>query len=110
MTNVEDMDPVGGDHVPESRVDTSGDATARNNGVSDDEELGTQGMIRGRRLRRTSFERISMRVLATGGIIGLDVALGSILGANHVQGWIDGLAIGLVSVLLAAVLWSSRQL
>jgi hypothetical protein len=51
-----------------------------------------------------------MRVLATGGIIGFDVALGAILGANHVQGWISGLAIGLVSVLLAAVLWSSRQL
>ncbi len=71
---------------------------------------GTQGMIRGRLHRRSAFERVSMRILATGGIIGLDVALGAILVANHVKGWIDGLVIGLVSVVLAAVLWSSRQL
>ena len=51
-----------------------------------------------------------MRILATGGIIGLDVALGAILAANHVRGWIDGLVVGVVSVVLAAVLWSSRQL
>jgi hypothetical protein len=91
-------------------VETSNDIEATNSDVADGEALGTQGMIPGRRRRRTSFERISMRVLATGGIIGLDVALGAILGANHVQGWISGLAIGVVSVLLAAVLWSSRQL
>lgn len=76
----------------------------------DDEAPGTQGMIPGRRHRRNAFERISMRILATGGIIGLDVALGAILVANHVRGWIDGLVIGVVSVVLAAVLWSSRQL
>lgn len=51
-----------------------------------------------------------MRVLATGGIIGVDVALGAILTANHAHGWIEGLVIGVVSVVLAAILWSSRQL
>lgn len=76
----------------------------------DDEDVGTQGMIPGRRRRRSWFERISMRVLATGGIIGLDVALGAILAANHVHGWIVGLVTGVVSVVLAAILWSSRQL
>jgi hypothetical protein len=110
VTNVEDTDGVGGGRTHESPVDTSNSVDATNSDVEDSEVLGTQGMIPGRRRRRTSFERISMRVLATGGIIGLDVALGAILGANHVQGWINGLAIGLVSVLLAAVLWSSRQL
>jgi hypothetical protein len=75
-----------------------------------EDAVGTQGMIPGRIRRRTMFERVSMRILATGGIVGLDVALGAILGANHVRGWIDGLVIGLASVLLAAVLWSSRQL
>ncbi|MEO9180600.1 MAG: hypothetical protein ABI298_03000 [Acidimicrobiales bacterium] len=110
MTNVEETDGAADGHEHDSHVDMSNEASAGTDGATDDEALGTQGMIPGRRLRRTSFERISMRVLATGGIIGLDVALGAILGANHVQGWIDGLAIGLVSVLLAAVLWSSRQL
>jgi protein-S-isoprenylcysteine O-methyltransferase Ste14 len=77
--------------------------------VNEDSE-GTQGMIPARRHRRSWFERISMRILATGGIIGVDVALGAILGANHVHGWIVGLVVGLVSVVLAAILWSSRQL
>lgn len=73
-----------------------------------DEE--SPGMIPARRHRRSWFERMSMRVLATGGIIGVDVALGAILTANHVHGWIVGLVVGLVSVILAAILWSSRQL
>jgi hypothetical protein len=51
-----------------------------------------------------------MRVLATGGIVGLAAALGAILGGQQVAGWIIGLAVGLSSVSLAAVLWSSRQL
>lgn len=51
-----------------------------------------------------------MRVIATGGIVGLDVLLGAILVGQDVQGWIVGLVIGLVSVILAALLWSSRQL
>lgn len=69
-----------------------------------------QGMIPGRERRRSRVERVSMRVLATGGIIGIAVALGAVLGANDVDGWIIGLVIGLTSVILAAVLWSSRQL
>ena len=69
-----------------------------------------QGMITGRGRRRTGVERVSMRVLATGGIIGVAVALGAILGAQNVAGWIMGLAIGVITVTLAAVLWSSRQL
>jgi protein-S-isoprenylcysteine O-methyltransferase Ste14 len=77
--------------------------------VTEDDEQ-SHGMIPARRHRRSWFERISMRILATGGIIGVDVALGAILTANHVHGWIVGLVVGLVSVVLAAILWSSRQL
>jgi len=51
-----------------------------------------------------------MRVLATGGIIGIATVLGAVLVAQNVAGWIVGLAIGLTSVVLAALLWSSRQL
>lgn len=71
---------------------------------------GPQGMIPGRRRRRTKAERVAMRVLATGGIIGIAVALGAILVSKHVDGWIVGLVVGVTSVSLAAVLWSSRQL
>ena len=67
-------------------------------------------MIPGRSRRRTKIERGSMRVLATGGIIGLATGLGAILVNQDVAGWIVGLAVGLTSVVLAAILWSSRQL
>ena len=69
-----------------------------------------QGMIPARSGRRTKLERASMRVLATGGIIGIATALGAVLVGNDVAGWIVGLVVGLTSVILAAVLWSSRQL
>ena len=69
-----------------------------------------QGMVPGRAARRTKVERASMRVLATGGIIGIDVILGAVLVNQDVAGWIVGLVVGLTSVILAALLWSSRQL
>ena len=67
-------------------------------------------MLPGRERRRSGIERLFVRVIATGGVVGIGVALGAILAANKVQGWIIGLVIALVSVLLSAVLWSSRQL
>jgi len=69
-----------------------------------------QGMVPGRERRGTGVERASMRVLATGGIIGIDVILGAVLVGQDVAGWIVGLVIGLTSVILAALLSSSRQL
>ena len=69
-----------------------------------------QGMVPGRERRRTRLERGLMRLVATGGIIGIAVALGAVLVAQDVAGWIVGLVVGLTSVILAALLWSSRQL
>jgi len=67
-------------------------------------------MVPGRERRRTGIERGFMRLIATGGIIGVAVILGAVLVGQDVAGWIVGLVVGLVSVLLAALLWSSRQL
>jgi hypothetical protein len=67
-------------------------------------------MVPGRERRRTKLERGVMRMVATGGIIGIAVALGAVLVAQDVAGWIVGLVVGLTSVVLAALLWSSRQL
>jgi hypothetical protein len=69
-----------------------------------------QGMVHGRDRRRTRLERGAMRLVATGGIIGIAVALGAVLVGQDVAGWIVGLVVGLTSVILAALLWSSRQL
>jgi hypothetical protein len=60
--------------------------------------------------RRLAVERVFIRLVATGGIIGIGVALGAILSSNKVQGWIIGLVVAILSVVLAGLLWSSRQL
>ncbi len=69
-----------------------------------------QGMVPGRERRRTKVERGAMRLVATAGIIGIAVLLGAVLVGQDVAGWIVGLVVGLTSVILAALLWSSRQL
>jgi len=71
-------------------------------------ETGT--MLPTRRGGRSTVERGFVRLVATTGIIGIAVLLGAVLTSNKVQGWITGLVIGVVSVVLAGVLWSSRQL
>ena len=69
-----------------------------------------EGMVPARERRRTKLERGLMRVIATGGIVGIAVVLGAVLVGQDVAGWIVGLVVGLTSVVLAALLWSSRQL
>ncbi len=71
---------------------------------------GTANMLPGRERRRFGVERLLVRLVATCGIVGIGVALGAILVSSKVQGWITGLVVALVSVVLAAVLWSSKQL
>ena len=67
-------------------------------------------MLPRRQGRRFAVERVLVRFVATGGIVGVGVLLGAILGSNNVQGWITGLVVAVVTVVLAALLWSSRQL
>jgi hypothetical protein len=67
-------------------------------------------MLPRRGRRRYGAERVLMRVIATGGVIAIGVALGAILASSDVQGWIIGLVVAIVSVVLSGVLWSSRQI
>jgi hypothetical protein len=67
-------------------------------------------MLPGRERRRLGIERLLVRLVATAGIIGIGVALAAILVSSKVQGWITGLVVAAVSVVLSAILWSSRQL
>ena len=64
----------------------------------------------GRRRRASRVERLFVRVIATGGIIGIGVALGAILAGNKVQGWIVGLVVAVVSLVLAGALRSARPI
>ena len=59
---------------------------------------------------RIGFESVLVRLIATAGVVGIGTAVGAILVANDVAGWIDGLVVSAVSVILAAVLWRSRRL
>lgn len=59
---------------------------------------------------RPVAESLFVRLIATSGIVGLAVAIAAILGTQSVAAWIIGLVASLMSVVLAAILWSSRTL
>ena len=59
---------------------------------------------------RRAFESVAVRLIATAGIVGVGTALGAILIAANVAGWITGLVVSIVAVALAAMLWRSRRL
>ena len=62
------------------------------------------------RLRRPIVESVFVRLVATGGIIGIGTAIAAIMESQDVAGWIIGLVVSTVAVVLAAILWSSRTL
>ncbi len=70
----------------------------------------SKNMLPPRERRRSPFERVFVRIIATAGIVGIGVVIAAIMASSHTQGWIIGLVVSIVSVVLAAVLWSSRQL
>jgi hypothetical protein len=57
-----------------------------------------------------AVERLLVRLVATGGIVGIGVAIGAIMVSSNSQGWLIGLVVSVVSVVLAAILWSKREL
>ena len=88
----------------ESRAGERSAARQRDRGES------AGNMLPGRSSRRFGLERILARFIATAGVVGIGVALGAILVSSKVQGWITGLVVATVSVVLSGMLWSSRQL
>ena len=63
-----------------------------------------------RRRKRLPLEAPLMRGVATAGIVGIAVAIAAIMDSQGSQGWLIGLVASIVSLALAAVLWSSRRL
>jgi hypothetical protein len=68
------------------------------------------GVMIPRRGRRLPLEAPLMRLVATAGIVGIGVVIAAIMTSQHSKGWVIGLVVAIVSVVLAAVLWSSRRL
>jgi hypothetical protein len=67
-------------------------------------------MLPAREKRRSILERLVVRLIATCGIVGIGVAIAAIMVSSKSQGWVVGLVVSIVSVVLAALLWSSRSL
>jgi uncharacterized membrane protein len=68
-----------------------------------------RNMLPARGRRRLGAERVLVRIIATCGIIAIGVVIAAIMVSSHSQGWITGLVVATVSVVLSAILWSSRQ-
>jgi hypothetical protein len=62
------------------------------------------------RMRRPIVESVFVRLIATGGIVGIGTAVAAILGSQGVAAWIIGIVVSAIAVILAAILWSSRTL
>lgn len=56
------------------------------------------------------LERGFIRLFTTAGTVGVGVALGAILADNKVQGWIIGLVVSVVTIVLIALLRATRPL
>jgi hypothetical protein len=67
-------------------------------------------MLPGRERRRSRFERLIVRLVATCGVVGIGVAIAAIMVSSKSQGWVVGLVVSIVTVILSGLLWSSRQL
>ena len=68
------------------------------------------GVMIPNRRKRLPLEAPLMRLVATAGIIGIGVVIAAIMTSQDSQGWLIGLVVSIVSVALAAILWSSRRL
>lgn len=82
---------------------------ARSQDSTSSDTPGTGGFLSEHPKRRT-FESVIARLVATAGIVGIGTALGAILIAADVAGWVTGLVVSIVTVVLAAMLWRSRRL
>jgi hypothetical protein len=99
-----------GSHAGVAPLVSPADPPVTQTGAGTDQHHLAPNMLPGRERRSSSFERVMVRVIATAGVVGIGVAIAAILASSHTQGWIIGLVVSIVSVVLSAVLWSSRQL
>lgn len=105
----EQGDPGGG-QGPAGPEGVAASAPAAGGAAAQSEHSQPHTMIPSRERRRFGIERLLVRLVATCGIIGIGVVIAAIMVSNHSHGWLVGVVVSVVSVVLAAILWSSRQL
>jgi len=124
LGNCDDRDHSAAASVPPERESGSGEAPptapgegARSADVEPPPRRGRRAphaksanMLPGRQVRRSGLERLVVRLIATCGVVGIGVAIAAIMVSSKSQGWLVGLVVAIVSVVLSALLWSSRQL
>lgn len=101
---------AGVEHGPERRADSQPRATPDGSVVASTVPPETEAGFLPTRPPRFVPESVLVRLIATIGVIAIGTLVGAILVANNVAGWITGLAVASVSVVLAAVLWRSRHM
>jgi hypothetical protein len=110
----EDDEARGGSAEPGASAAPASAATSTEAGESGTAREGrrrsSENMLPGREVRRSGAERLLVRLIATCGIVAIGVAIAAIMVSSHSQGWIVGLVVSIVSVVLAAILWSSKML
>jgi hypothetical protein len=103
---VPETTPSGGEGRPDSEREARRAARAEQRAGAEQRP----GVMIPSRRERLPLETSLMRVVATAGIIGIGVAIAAIMTSQDSQGWLIGLVVSIVSVVLAAFLWSSRRL
>jgi hypothetical protein len=101
-----------GPTVPPPAPDPAAERQARRKAREQrrDETGGQPAVMIPSRRERLPLEAPLMRVVATAGIVGIAVLVAAVMGSQDSAGWLIGLVASLVSLVLAAVLWSSRRL
>jgi hypothetical protein len=61
-----------------------------------------------RAARRELLGHVAVRLFATCGIVAIGVAIAAIMVSGGSSGWIVGLVVSIVSVVMSAVLWSRQ--
>jgi hypothetical protein len=106
-TDVAASEPEGDAAAPAQPSETQPSATFRE---EPPRHAASSNMLPQRERRRSVFERLIVRLVATCGIVGIGVAIAAIMVSSKSQGWIVGLVVSIVTVVLAGLLWSSRML
>jgi len=106
-------EPTGVERDPTS---TTGEADAGREArrTARDERHGApaarSGVMIPNRRKRLPLEAPLMRLVASAGIVAIGVVIAAIMTSQNSEGWLIGLVVSIVSLVLAAVLWSSRRL
>jgi hypothetical protein len=61
-----------------------------------------------RAVQRFAFEGLLLRLVATCGVIAIGIAIAAIMHSSGSQGWLIGLIVATVSVVMSGVIWSGR--